>query len=83
MGLNFSPGQSFPASQAHLQVTASPQSLCALRAVDQSVLLMRPEAELSAATVSSVSPRGQEGPHGQLRARRVGWVLLKLYLSKS
>ena len=83
MGLNFSPGQSFPASQAHLQVTASPQSLCALRAVDQSVLLMRPEAELSAATVSSVSPRGQEGPHGRLRARRVGWVLLKLYLSKS
>ncbi|OWK03734.1 A2M, partial [Cervus elaphus hippelaphus] len=50
VGLNFSPRQSFPASQAHLRVTASPQSLCALRAVDQSVLLMRPEAELSAAT---------------------------------
>ncbi|XP_060269425.1 alpha-2-macroglobulin isoform X5 [Ovis aries] len=56
VGLNFSPGQSFPASQAHLQVTASPESLCALRAVDQSVLLMRPEAELSAATVYNLLP---------------------------
>ncbi|XP_025138969.3 alpha-2-macroglobulin isoform X2 [Bubalus bubalis] len=56
VGLNFSPGQSFPASQAHLRVTASPQSLCALRAVDQSVLLMRPEAELSAATVYNLLP---------------------------
>ncbi|OBS67462.1 hypothetical protein A6R68_03997, partial [Neotoma lepida] len=32
---------------AHLRVTASPQSLCGLRAVDQSVLLLKPEAELS------------------------------------
>nr|XP_020760299.1 alpha-2-macroglobulin [Odocoileus virginianus texanus] len=56
VGLNFSPRQSFPASQAHLRVTASPQSLCALRAVDQSVLLMRPEAELSAATVYNLLP---------------------------
>ncbi|XP_036037835.1 murinoglobulin-2-like [Onychomys torridus] len=45
--LTFTPAQSLPASQAHLHVTASPQSLCGLRAVDQSVLLLRPEAELS------------------------------------
>ncbi|EGW04143.1 Murinoglobulin-2, partial [Cricetulus griseus] len=45
--LSFTPARSLPASQAHLQVTASPQSLCGLRAVDQSVLLLRPEAELS------------------------------------
>ncbi|XP_055463938.1 murinoglobulin-1-like, partial [Psammomys obesus] len=45
--LSFSPARSLPASQAHLRVTASPQSLCGLRAVDQSVLLLRPEAELS------------------------------------
>uniref|UniRef100_A0A8C0XBL4 Alpha-2-macroglobulin n=1 Tax=Castor canadensis TaxID=51338 RepID=A0A8C0XBL4_CASCN len=45
--LSFSPAQSLSASHIHLQVTASPQSLCALRAVDQSVLLLRPEAELS------------------------------------
>ncbi|KAL1764977.1 alpha-1-inhibitor 3-like [Sigmodon hispidus] len=45
--LSFSPAQSLPASQAHLRLTASPQSLCGLRAVDQSVLLLKPEAELS------------------------------------
>ncbi|XP_051011605.1 murinoglobulin-2-like [Acomys russatus] len=45
--LSFKPDQSLPASQAHLHVTASPQSLCGLRAVDQSVLLLKPEAELS------------------------------------
>ncbi|KAM5336307.1 pregnancy zone protein-like [Glossophaga mutica] len=49
--LSFSPAQSLPASHAHLRVTASPQSLCALRAVDQSVLLMKPEAELSPSSV--------------------------------
>ncbi|KAM6162667.1 LOW QUALITY PROTEIN: alpha-2-macroglobulin-like [Erethizon dorsatum] len=47
VGLSFSPAQSLLASQAYLRVTAAPQSLCALRAVDQSVLLMRPEAKLS------------------------------------
>ncbi|XP_058938489.1 alpha-2-macroglobulin isoform X2 [Kogia breviceps] len=56
VGLNFSPAQSLPASHAHLKVTASPESLCALRAVDQSVLLMSPEAELSAATVYNLLP---------------------------
>uniref|UniRef100_A0A8I5Y1T7 Murinoglobulin 1 like 1 n=1 Tax=Rattus norvegicus TaxID=10116 RepID=A0A8I5Y1T7_RAT len=45
--LSFSPSQSLPASQTHMRVTASPQSLCGLRAVDQSVLLQKPEAELS------------------------------------
>ncbi|XP_057559255.1 alpha-2-macroglobulin-like [Hippopotamus amphibius kiboko] len=51
VSLNFNPAQSLPASHAHLRVTASPHSLCALRAVDQGVLLLRPEAELSAAKV--------------------------------
>nr|XP_002752372.3 pregnancy zone protein isoform X2 [Callithrix jacchus] len=49
--LTFSPAQSLPASHAHLRVAAAPQSLCALRAVDQSVLLMKPEAELSRSSV--------------------------------
>uniref|UniRef100_A0A8C7EMR7 Alpha-2-macroglobulin n=1 Tax=Neovison vison TaxID=452646 RepID=A0A8C7EMR7_NEOVI len=56
--LSFRPAQSLPASHAHLRVSASPQSLCALRAVDQSVLLMKPETELSAASVSSRQPWG-------------------------
>ncbi|KAM8912654.1 alpha-2-macroglobulin-like isoform 1-T1 [Lycaon pictus] len=54
--LSFRPTQSLPASQAHLQISASPQSLCALRAVDQSVLLAKPEAELSAASVYNLLP---------------------------
>ncbi|KAM5336306.1 alpha-2-macroglobulin [Glossophaga mutica] len=54
--LSFSPAQSLPASHAHLRVTASPQSLCALRAVDQSVLLMKPEAELSPSSVYNLLP---------------------------
>ncbi|XP_057348249.1 alpha-2-macroglobulin-like [Manis pentadactyla] len=56
VGLHFSPARSLPASPAHLRVTASPGSLCALRAVDQSVLLLRPEAELSEAQVYSLLP---------------------------
>ncbi|XP_055460090.1 murinoglobulin-1-like isoform X2 [Psammomys obesus] len=52
--LSFSPARSLPASQADLRVTASPQSLCGLRAVDQSVLLLRPEAELSPSWIYSL-----------------------------
>ncbi|XP_058511745.1 alpha-2-macroglobulin [Ochotona princeps] len=56
VNLGFRPKQSLPAAQVHLQVTASPQSLCALRAVDQSMLLMKPEAELSVASVYKLLP---------------------------
>uniref|UniRef100_G1PW25 PZP alpha-2-macroglobulin like n=1 Tax=Myotis lucifugus TaxID=59463 RepID=G1PW25_MYOLU len=54
--LSFNPAVSLPASQAHLRVTASPQSLCALRAVDQSMHLLRPEAELSPSSVYNLLP---------------------------
>ncbi|XP_037703142.1 alpha-2-macroglobulin-like [Choloepus didactylus] len=54
--LSFSPARSLPASHAHLRVAASPASLCALRAVDQSVLLLKPEAELSASSVYDLLP---------------------------
>ncbi|XP_036154925.1 alpha-2-macroglobulin-like [Myotis myotis] len=54
--LTFKPAVSLPASPVHLRVTASPQSLCALRAVDQSVLLMKPEAELSPSSVYNLLP---------------------------
>uniref|UniRef100_H0UT45 Alpha-2-macroglobulin n=1 Tax=Cavia porcellus TaxID=10141 RepID=H0UT45_CAVPO len=56
VNLSFSEGQSLPASKTHLRVTASPQSLCALRAVDQSVLLRKPEAVLSASSVYALLP---------------------------
>ncbi|XP_059538152.1 alpha-2-macroglobulin-like [Myotis daubentonii] len=54
--LTFNPAVSLPASPIRLRVTASPQSLCALRAVDQSVLLMKPEAELSPSSVYNLLP---------------------------
>uniref|UniRef100_A0A5F9CAH6 Alpha-2-macroglobulin n=1 Tax=Oryctolagus cuniculus TaxID=9986 RepID=A0A5F9CAH6_RABIT len=56
VNLGFSPAQGLPASHAQLRVEASPQSLCALRAVDQSVLLMKPEAELSSSAVYNLLP---------------------------
>lgn len=53
--LSFSPSEGLPSSDAHLQFQASPNSLCAVRAVDKSVLLMKPEADLSPTSVSSWS----------------------------
>uniref|UniRef100_A0A8C0XV30 Alpha-2-macroglobulin n=1 Tax=Castor canadensis TaxID=51338 RepID=A0A8C0XV30_CASCN len=50
------PSTKSPASHSQLQVSASPHSLCALRVVDQSVLLMKPEAELSASSVYELLP---------------------------
>ncbi|XP_028616918.1 alpha-2-macroglobulin-P [Grammomys surdaster] len=54
--LVFHPNRGLPASSAFLSVTASPQSLCGLRAVDQSVLLMKPETELSTSLVYDLLP---------------------------
>lgn len=51
--LAFSQDRALPGSELQLRVQAAPGSLCAVRAVDQSVLLMKPEAELS---VDMVSP---------------------------
>uniref|UniRef100_A0A8C0G5P8 OVOS protein n=1 Tax=Chelonoidis abingdonii TaxID=106734 RepID=A0A8C0G5P8_CHEAB len=50
--LQFSKKQGLPASNVSLHLEASANSHCALRAVDESVLLLRPERELSAETVS-------------------------------
>ena len=55
VNLSFSSAQGLPASNTNLKVTAAPYSLCGLRAVDQSVLLMKPEAELSPQSVSPIS----------------------------
>uniref|UniRef100_A0A6I8MYP0 Alpha-2-macroglobulin n=1 Tax=Ornithorhynchus anatinus TaxID=9258 RepID=A0A6I8MYP0_ORNAN len=54
--LQFSSIHTLPGSGARLRVTASPQSLCALRALDQSVLLLKAEAELSPSSVYSLLP---------------------------
>uniref|UniRef100_A0A8B9C809 Alpha-2-macroglobulin n=1 Tax=Anser brachyrhynchus TaxID=132585 RepID=A0A8B9C809_9AVES len=54
--LSFSPSEGLPSSDTHLLFKASPNSLCAVRAVDKSVLLMKPEADLSPASVYSLLP---------------------------
>ncbi|KAL2311202.1 hypothetical protein Nmel_002894, partial [Mimus melanotis] len=56
VGLSFSPSEGLPSSDAHLQFQASPNSLCAVRAVDKSVLLMKPEADLSPTSVYDLLP---------------------------
>ncbi|CAO2606747.1 Pregnancy zone protein [Lemmus lemmus] len=64
VNLSFSPAQSLPASDALLKVTATPLSLCALRAVDQSVLLQKPEAELSPQSIYKLLPaKSPQGVH--------------------
>ncbi|NXN41120.1 A2MG protein, partial [Rhinoptilus africanus] len=54
--LSFSPSEGLPSSDAHLLFRASPNSLCAVRAVDKSILLMKPEADLSPSSVYSLLP---------------------------
>ncbi|NXT78639.1 A2MG protein, partial [Zapornia atra] len=54
--LSFSPSEGLPSSDTHLLFRASPKSLCAVRAVDKSVLLMKPEADLSPSSVYSLLP---------------------------
>ncbi|KFZ67431.1 Ovostatin, partial [Podiceps cristatus] len=49
--LEFSEKQGLPGSKVSLHLEAAANSYCALRAVDQSVLLLRPENELTAETV--------------------------------
>ncbi|CAM5081738.1 unnamed protein product [Natator depressus] len=51
VNLEFSQQQDLPGATVNLQLRAAPNSLCAIRAVDQSVLLLRPERELSNSSV--------------------------------
>lgn len=50
--LQFSAKQMHSASNVSLVIEAAANSFCAVRAVDQSVLLLKSETELSAETVS-------------------------------
>ncbi|NWI86207.1 OVOS protein, partial [Pitta sordida] len=54
--LQFSEKQMRPASNVSLVIEAAANSFCAVRAVDQSVLLLKPEMELSAEMVYSLHP---------------------------
>uniref|UniRef100_A0A8D2NX75 Alpha-2-macroglobulin-like protein 1 n=1 Tax=Zosterops lateralis melanops TaxID=1220523 RepID=A0A8D2NX75_ZOSLA len=58
--LGFSDAVALPGSTVHLHLQAAPGSLCSIRAVDKSVLLLRPEAELSKDTVYNMFSYAQE-----------------------
>uniref|UniRef100_A0A8D0FQX4 Alpha-2-macroglobulin-like protein 1 n=1 Tax=Strix occidentalis caurina TaxID=311401 RepID=A0A8D0FQX4_STROC len=54
----FSEDRALPGSALQLLLEAAPGSLCAVRAVDRSVLLLKPEAELSTEAVSGGRAQG-------------------------
>ncbi|ERE67117.1 alpha-2-macroglobulin-like protein 1 [Cricetulus griseus] len=56
VSIGFSPSQQLPGTDVELQLQAAPGSLCAVRAVDESVLLLRPERELSNSSVYGMFP---------------------------
>ncbi|XP_043975302.1 alpha-2-macroglobulin-like protein 1 isoform X1 [Gambusia affinis] len=47
VSLKFSSVQQLPAEQTTLTLKANPKSLCSVRAIDQSVLLLKPEQEIT------------------------------------
>ncbi|NXY78530.1 A2ML1 protein, partial [Glareola pratincola] len=54
----FSEDRALPGSALRMELVAAPGSLCAVRAVDRSVLLLKPEAELNAEAVSGGTAQG-------------------------
>ncbi|XP_074009208.1 alpha-2-macroglobulin-like protein 1 [Numenius arquata] len=60
--LGFSDTVALPGSAVRLHLQAAPGSLCSVRAVDQSILLLRPEAELSRDSVYNMFSYSQEQP---------------------
>ncbi|XP_053306440.1 alpha-2-macroglobulin-like [Spea bombifrons] len=61
VSLGFSPNEVLPGSDVSLKVRAEAGSLCGLRVVDQSVVLLKPEAELTADKVHALFPFGDFG----------------------
>ncbi|KAM5140434.1 alpha-2-macroglobulin-like protein 1 [Mantella aurantiaca] len=61
VSVGFSPDEVLPGLDVSLQVQAAPGSLCGLRVVDQSVVLMKPEKELTADKVFNLFPFSDDG----------------------
>ncbi|XP_077311729.1 alpha-2-macroglobulin-like isoform X2 [Lithobates pipiens] len=61
VSVGFSPEEVLPGSDVSLQVLAAPGSLCGLRVVDKSVVLMKPEKELTADKVFNLFPSREIG----------------------
>ncbi|ERE67082.1 putative ovostatin like protein [Cricetulus griseus] len=56
VSIKFSKEQDLPGSTTRLHLQAAPNSFCGLRAVDKSVLLLKPEQELSPESVYNLLP---------------------------
>ncbi|KAI1893470.1 hypothetical protein AGOR_G00124050 [Albula goreensis] len=56
VGIKFGSLQELPGEKTSLSLNAHPGSLCSLRAIDQSVLLMEPERELNVESVYDLLP---------------------------
>ncbi|XP_068113161.1 alpha-2-macroglobulin-like [Hyperolius riggenbachi] len=61
VSVGFSPEEVLPGSEVSLQVQAAPGSLCGLRVVDESVVLMKPGKELTADKVYNLFPSRDTG----------------------
>ncbi|XP_073451712.1 alpha-2-macroglobulin-like [Aquarana catesbeiana] len=61
VSVGFSPDEVLPGSDVSLKVQAAPGSLCGLRVVDQSVVLMKPDKELTADKVYNLFPFRDDG----------------------
>ncbi|XP_056612697.1 alpha-2-macroglobulin-like protein 1 [Triplophysa dalaica] len=66
VSLNFSSSTALPKDTATLNLRAQPGSLCSVRSIDQSVLLLKPEAELNAAFVFGMLPVQMLGDYPHL-----------------
>ncbi|XP_053536527.1 alpha-2-macroglobulin-like protein 1 [Ictalurus punctatus] len=56
VSLNFSQSSELPGGQVSLILKATPGSLCSVRAIDQSLLLLQPENELNTESVFNMLP---------------------------
>ncbi|XP_053092313.1 alpha-2-macroglobulin-like protein 1 [Pangasianodon hypophthalmus] len=56
VSLKFSPTMELPGGQVSLMLRASPGSLCSVKAIDQSLLLLQPEKELNIQSVFNMLP---------------------------
>ncbi|XP_063818184.1 alpha-2-macroglobulin-like protein 1 isoform X2 [Pseudophryne corroboree] len=63
VSVGFSPDEVLPGTDVSLRVQAAPGSLCGLRVVDQSVVLMKPEKELTADKVYNLFPYRSTGEY--------------------
>ncbi|XP_058245373.1 alpha-2-macroglobulin-like protein 1 [Hemibagrus wyckioides] len=56
VSLKFSPSKELPGDEASLMLKAAPGSLCSVKAIDQSLLLLQPEKELNIQSVFNMLP---------------------------